>query len=124
MFRTNNCGELRIINVGDKITLAGWVQRTRKMGGMTFVDIRDRYGITQLVFNQDVNLELFDLANSLGREYVIQVIGEVAERDHEPGEDDRDQHDPERRGVLPVGDEHDRDQDRHEDRATAGRARP
>ena len=80
MFRTNNCGELRIINVGEKMTLAGWVQRTRKMGGMTFVDIRDRYGITQLVFNQDVNLELFDLANSLGREYVIQVIGEVAER--------------------------------------------
>jgi len=80
MFRTNNCGELRIINVGDKITLAGWVQRTRKMGGMTFVDIRDRYGITQLVFNQDVNLELFDLANSLGREYVIQAIGVVAER--------------------------------------------
>ena len=80
MFRTNNCGELRIINVGSKITLAGWVQRTRKMGGMTFVDIRDRYGITQLVFNQDVNLELFDLANSLGREYVIQAIGEVAER--------------------------------------------
>ena len=80
MFRTNNCGELRITNVGSKITLAGWVQRTRKMGGMTFVDIRDRYGITQLVFNQDVNLELFDLANSLGREYVIQAVGEVAER--------------------------------------------
>jgi aspartyl-tRNA synthetase len=80
MFRTNNCGELRITNVGSKITLAGWVQRTRKMGGMTFVDIRDRYGITQLVFNQDVNLELFDLANSLGREYVIQAFGDVAER--------------------------------------------
>lgn len=80
MFRTNNCGELRLINVGKKITLAGWVQRTRKMGGMTFVDIRDRYGITQLVFNQDVNAGLFELANSLGREYVIQVAGEVAER--------------------------------------------
>jgi len=80
MFRTNNCGELRLINVGKKITLAGWVQRTRKMGGMTFVDIRDRYGITQLVFNQDVNAGLFELANSLGREYVIQVTGEVAER--------------------------------------------
>jgi len=80
MFRTNNCGELRLSDVGKKTTLAGWVQRTRKMGGMTFVDIRDRYGITQLVFNQDVNLDLFDLANSLGREYVIQVIGEVAER--------------------------------------------
>jgi len=80
MFRTNNCGELRLSDVGKKTTLAGWVQRTRKMGGMTFVDIRDRYGITQLVFNQDVNLDLFELANSLGREYVIQVIGEVAER--------------------------------------------
>jgi aspartyl-tRNA synthetase len=80
MFRTNNCGELRLINVGKKITLAGWVQRTRKMGGMTFVDVRDRYGITQLVFNQDVNVGLFELANSLGREYVIQVTGEVAVR--------------------------------------------
>jgi aspartyl-tRNA synthetase len=80
MFRTNNCGELRLSHVGKKITLAGWVQRTRKMGGMSFVDIRDRYGITQLVFNQDVNVELFDLANKLGREYVIQVTGEVAER--------------------------------------------
>jgi len=80
MFRTNNCGELRLINVGKKTTLAGWVQRTRKMGGMTFVDIRDRYGITQLVFNQDVNASLFEQANSLGREYVIQVTGEVAVR--------------------------------------------
>jgi aspartyl-tRNA synthetase len=80
MFRTNNCGELRLNQVGKKITLAGWVQRTRKMGGMSFVDIRDRYGITQLVFNQDINNELFELANKLGREYVIQVMGEVAER--------------------------------------------
>jgi len=80
MFRTNNCGELRLINVGKNTTLAGWVQRTRKMGGMTFVDIRDRYGITQLVFNQDVNASLFEQANSLGREYVIQVTGEVAVR--------------------------------------------
>ena len=80
MFRTNNCGELRLVNVGKTITLAGWVQRTRKMGGMTFADIRDRYGITQLVFNQDVNAGLFDLANTLGREYVIQVTGQVAER--------------------------------------------
>jgi len=80
MFRTNNCGELRLINVGKKTTLAGWVQRTRKMGGMTFVDLRDRYGITQLVFNQDVNASLFEQANSLGREYVIQATGEVAVR--------------------------------------------
>ena len=80
MFRTHTCGELRIANVGQKPTLAGWVQRTRRMGGMTFVDIRDRYGITQLVLNQDVNAELFEIANKLGREFVIQVTGEVAER--------------------------------------------
>ncbi|HEY5508783.1 MAG TPA: aspartate--tRNA ligase, partial [Paludibacter sp.] len=80
MFRTNTCGELRIANVGQKPTLAGWVQRTRRMGGMTFVDIRDRYGITQLVLNQDINAELFEIANKLGREFVIQVTGEVAER--------------------------------------------
>jgi len=80
MFRTNNCGELCLINVGKNTTLAGWVQRTRKMGGMTFVDIRDRYGITKLVFNQDVNASLFEQANFLGREYVIQVTGEVALR--------------------------------------------
>jgi aspartyl-tRNA synthetase len=80
MFRTQTCGELRLANVGQQITLSGWVQRTRKMGGMTFVDIRDRYGITQLVFNQDVNTELCDQANKLGREFVIQVTGEVAER--------------------------------------------
>jgi aspartyl-tRNA synthetase len=80
MFRTHTCGELRIANVGQQTTLAGWVQRTRRMGGMTFVDIRDRYGITQLVLNQDINAELWELANKLGREYVIQVTGEVAER--------------------------------------------
>ena len=80
MFRTQTCGALRIANVGEKPTLAGWVQRTRKMGGMTFVDVRDRYGMTQLVFNQDVNPELCEVANKLGREFVIQVTGEVAER--------------------------------------------
>ena len=80
MYRTHTCGELRQSNVGQQITLSGWVQRTRKMGGMTFIDIRDRYGITQLVFNQDINAELCDLANKLGREFVIQVIGTVAER--------------------------------------------
>ncbi|MDD3321491.1 MAG: aspartate--tRNA ligase [Paludibacter sp.] len=80
MFRTHTCGELRISHAGQTITLAGWVQRTRKMGGMTFVDIRDRYGITQLVFNQDTNTILWESANKLGREFVIQVSGEVAER--------------------------------------------
>src|ERR1035437_9125331 len=79
MFRTHTCGELRQANVGQQTTLAGWVQRTRRMGGMTFVDIRDRYGITQLVLNQDINANLFEAANKLGREYVIQVTGEVAE---------------------------------------------
>lgn len=80
MFRTHTCGELRQSNVGQQTTLSGWVQRTRKMGGMTFVDIRDRYGITQLVFNQDVNPDLWEQANKLGREFVIQVTGTVAER--------------------------------------------
>lgn len=80
MYRTKTCGELRITNSGETVTLAGWVQRTRKMGGMTFVDVRDRYGITQLVFNQEVNAELCDKANRLGREFVIQVSGIVAER--------------------------------------------
>lgn len=80
MYRSHTCGELRIINAGQTVTLAGWVQRTRKMGGMTFVDIRDRYGITQLVFNEEVNAELCEEANKLGREYVIQVTGTVNER--------------------------------------------
>ncbi len=80
MFRIHTCGELRIANAGQHTILSGWVQRTRKMGGMTFVDIRDRYGITQLVFNQDVNAGLWEQANKLGREFVIQATGEVAER--------------------------------------------
>lgn len=80
MFRTKTCGELRLADAGNKVTLAGWVQRSRKMGGMTFVDLRDRYGITQLVFNQDINTALCEQANKLGREYVIQVTGTVAER--------------------------------------------
>ena len=80
MYRTNTCGELRISNVGQKVTLAGWVQRTRKMGGMTFVDLRDRYGLTQLVFDENHDAELTEQANKLGREYVIQVVGTVSER--------------------------------------------
>ncbi len=80
MYRTNTCGELRLSNAGQTVTLSGWVQRTRKMGGMTFVDIRDRYGVTQLVFNNETNAELCDQANKLGREFVIQITGTVAER--------------------------------------------
>ena len=71
MYRTKTCGELRLSDVGQKVTLVGWVQRSRKMGGMTFVDLRDRYGITQLVFNQENNSGLWEKANKLGREYVI-----------------------------------------------------
>lgn len=80
MYRSNTCGELRIDNVGQKVTLAGWVQRIRKMGGMTFVDLRDRYGITQIVFNIENDAALCEAANHLGREFVIQVTGSVAER--------------------------------------------
>ncbi len=80
MYRTHTCGELRIENVGQKVTLAGWVQRSRKLGGMTFIDLRDRYGITQLVLEADADTALVETATSLGREYVIQAIGEVVER--------------------------------------------
>ena len=80
MFRTKTCGELRIANVGEVVKLEGWVQRVRKMGGMTFVDMRDRYGITQIVFNNEIDAALCDAANHLGREFVIQVEGKVAER--------------------------------------------
>ena len=78
MYRTKTCGELRLSDVNQTVTLAGWVQRIRKMGGMTFIDLRDRYGITQLAFNQGT--EAFDQANSVGREYVLQVTGKVIER--------------------------------------------
>ena len=80
MYRTKTNGELRIEHVGEAVTLAGWVQRARKMGGMTFVDLRDRYGITQIVFNNEVDAELCERANRLGREFVIQIKGKVTER--------------------------------------------
>ena len=80
MFRTKTCGELRLADVNSTVTLSGWVQRARKMGGMTFVDLRDRYGVTQLVFSEDVNAELCEKASHLGREYVIQATGVVSER--------------------------------------------
>ena len=80
MFRTKTCGELRIADAGQSVTIAGWVQRVRKMGGMTFVDVRDRYGITQVVFNNETDAELCEKANKLGREFVVQITGDVAPR--------------------------------------------
>ena len=80
MYRTVTCGELRLADAGKSVTLAGWVQRIRKMGGMTFIDLRDRYGITQLSFNQETDAALCDAANKLGREFVLQVKGVVVER--------------------------------------------
>ena len=80
MYRTHTCGELTISNKGEKVTLAGWVQRSRDFGGMTFIDLRDRYGITQLVFNMETDSALCAVARELGREYVVQVTGTVAER--------------------------------------------
>ena len=80
MYRSNTCGELRLADKGKKVTLAGWVQKSRKLGGMTFIDLRDRYGITQLVIDGGADPELHQKAESLGREYVIQVSGEVLER--------------------------------------------
>lgn len=80
MYRTYTCGELRINNVGSQATLSGWVQRIREMGGMTFIDLRDRYGITQLAFSDDVNAALNQEARKLGREFVVQVTGKVIER--------------------------------------------
>ena len=81
MYRTNTCGELRLSDAGKNVTLAGWVQRVRKMGGMIFADLRDRYGITQLVFNESDDSELCARASKLGREFCIQVVGEVSERE-------------------------------------------
>jgi aspartyl-tRNA synthetase len=80
MYRTHTCGELRLADQGKKVTLAGWVQKSRKLGGMTFIDLRDRYGITQLVVDAAAPAELLDIATSLGREFVIQVTGTVVER--------------------------------------------
>lgn len=80
MFRTKTCGELTIKNVGEEVTLAGWLAKSRDFGGMTFIDLRDRYGITQLCFNMETNAALCEDARKLGREYVLQVRGKVAER--------------------------------------------
>ena len=80
MYRTKTCGELRAANIGETVTLSGWVQKTRELGGMTFVDLRDRYGITQLVFDENQNAALCEEAKNLGREFVIQIEGKVVER--------------------------------------------
>ena len=80
MYRTHTCGELRISDKGRQVTLAGWVQKARKLGGMTFIDLRDRYGVTQLVVEADAPAALVETATSLGREFVIQAFGEVLER--------------------------------------------
>jgi aspartyl-tRNA synthetase len=82
MYRTHTCGELTMKNIGQQVTLAGWIQRIRNLGGMTFIDLRDRYGITQLVFNMEKNARLCEEARALGREYVIQIKGLVAEREN------------------------------------------
>ena len=80
MLRTNTCGDLNINNVSEKVTLCGWVQKNRDLGGMTFIDLRDRYGITQLAFNMEENPELCEHARKIGREFVIKVNGSVIER--------------------------------------------
>ena len=81
MLRTKTCGELKLKNVGEKVTLSGWVQKNRDLGGMTFIDLRDRYGITQLTFNMEENADLCGKARTLGREYVIQIKGKVVQRE-------------------------------------------
>ena len=80
MLRTHHCGDLRQGHIGEEVSLSGWVQKTRDLGGMTFIDLRDRYGITQLAFNMDTESDLCLQARKLGREYVIQVRGKVIER--------------------------------------------
>src|SRR6478735_9932032 len=81
MLRSNTCGELRSSDINKQVTLSGWVQKSRDLGGMTFIDLRDRYGITQLAFNEDVDKEMNTKARTVSREFVIQVTGTVIERE-------------------------------------------
>ena len=80
MYRTHTCGELSFGHIGQEVFLCGWVQKSRDLGGMTFVDLRDRYGITQLVFNMETNKDLCEKARKLGREFVVQAKGIIRER--------------------------------------------
>ena len=81
MYRSHTCGALRIENLGDKVALSGWVQKVRNLGGMTFIDLRDRYGISQLAFNEGWDEALLEQARKVGREFVIRIEGEVLERE-------------------------------------------
>ena len=80
MYRTHTCGELSINHIGENIILSGWVQKSRDLGGMTFIDLRDRYGLTQLVFNMETDKIQCETARKIGREFVIQAKGKVRER--------------------------------------------
>ncbi len=80
MLRTHTCGELNISNLGETVTLCGWVQKSRDLGGTTFIDVRDRYGLTQLIFNTDSDDALREISRELGREFVIKATGKVVER--------------------------------------------
>jgi aspartyl-tRNA synthetase len=82
MYRTHTCGELKLSDAGKKVTLCGWLQKGRDLGGMTFIDLRDRYGITQLAFNMEVDAQLCSEARKLGREFVLQVTGVVKDREN------------------------------------------
>ena len=80
MLRTHNCGELRLTDIDKQVSLCGWIQRSRDLGGMTFIDLRDRYGLTQLAFNMETNASLCELARKMGREFVVKATGKVTER--------------------------------------------
>src|ERR1700742_1771540 len=80
MLRTHTCGELNLANLGETVALCGWVQKSRDLGGTTFIDVRDRYGLTQLVLNEDTDAAIREKGRTLGREFVVKVTGTVLER--------------------------------------------